>query len=231
MRPLIVDRCQPYIDGQAISEQQMLRYEVERGRIALALLKRKLGAERLQELLADETDETEREIEARGSPEGKFVLALTEVRVRGGTAEEFLAFFQHLVRTHDYERLDAGNPEHYVVAPTADGRLDVIENVGAWKLPQRFFVKLGEGAEAAPNPADVDPSYPILMAGRARTQKGEEVYRVLHQFGNTEDGFRAKLGIYFSAKAPPEQVQGHKWHLACEFTNWVNMYLAEQVPQ
>ena len=38
-------------------------------------------------------------------------------------------------------------------------------------------------------------------------------------------GFRARLGIYWPAKAQPEMIKGHQWHLACEFVNWTRMYV------
>jgi hypothetical protein len=50
-------------------------------------------------------------------------------------------------------------------------------------------------------------------------------WRVLHQFGDTPYGFRARLGIYWPAVAEPDMIKGHQWHLACEFVNWTRMYV------
>jgi hypothetical protein len=48
----------------------------------------------------------------------------------------------------------------------------------------------------------------------------------MHQFGDTASGFRARLGVYWPAAAPVELVEGHQWHLACEFNLWVKAYLS-----
>jgi hypothetical protein len=49
--------------------------------------------------------------------------------------------------------------------------------------------------------------------------------KVLHQFGDTAEGFRARLAIYWPVKADREMIKGHQWHLACEFVNWTKMYV------
>jgi hypothetical protein len=136
------------------------------------------------------------------------------------------------VQANDQEALGRACPEHYVVTPTGDGRMDVIETTGGYGLPTRFFVKLGEtGASSSPRPADVDPTYPLQMAGRAWLRSGQESGRVLHQFAETQGGFKAKLTIYFPAASPPGLVEGHRWHLACEFTNWVNLCIESRKPR
>ena len=54
---------------------------------------------------------------------------------------------------------------------------------------------------------------------------------MLHQFAETDTGFKAKLTIYFPAASAPEMIEGHRWHLACEFTNWVNLCIESQAGQ
>jgi hypothetical protein len=92
-------------------------------------------------------------------------------------------------------------------------------------LPSRFLVRLGNDVNAAPDPAAIDAAYPIRMTGYGYQMDGTESGGILQQFANTAEGFKAKLMIYFPAATPPELIEGHKWHLACEFTNWVNMFL------
>ncbi len=218
--------CRPTIKGKAVSEEELLRWEVERSRVALALLRRKLGVANLQALLKEETDESDREMQQSvRESHGKFTASSTELEVKGLKAEQFLAWFRERVQHNDQLAMGLACPEHYVVTPTDDGRLDVIETTGGYGLPDRFFVRLGEGASACPNPADIDPAYPQLWAGRAFLADGTEWGRVTHQFADTSDGFKAKLTIYFPEKAPTGLIEGHRWHLACEFTNWVNLCL------
>lgn len=223
--------CRPTIKGRPVSEEELLRWEVERSRVALALLRRKLGIEGLQQLLQEETAETDREMRQWVTESnGEWAVSMTEIEVAGLKSEQFLAWFRERVAENNQTAMGLACPEHYVVTPTADGRLDVIETTGGYGLPDRFLVKLGEGASACPNPDDIDPAYPMLWAGRATLLDGTEMVRVAHQFADTENGFKAKLTAYFPANAASGLIEGHCWHLACEFTNWVNLCI-EGLPE
>jgi hypothetical protein len=225
MLKITTAHCQPFIEGRAISEEEFLRWEVARSREALALLRKKLGIAGIQELLEEELGNSDRE-HARMSHEskGNWAASTTEIDVKGVSAGDFLQWFRERVQANDQSAMGRACPEHYVVAPTDDGRLDVIETTGGWGFPTRFFAKLGETAETAcPNPDDIDSSYPMKWAGRFTLRNGEENGRVLHQFMDTAGGFKAKLTIYFPAASPPGLIEGHRWHLAVEFTNWVTL--------
>ena len=54
-----------------------------------------------------------------------------------------------------------------------------------------------------------------------QTPDGTTIGHALHQFRETTDGFDALLAIYFPAAAPEEFIEGHRQHLAVEFTNWI----------
>ncbi len=216
--------AQTTINGKEVSEVDLLRWEVERSRVALALLRKKLGVAGLQELLKEETDESAAEMhEWASKSDGKWLASTTLIEVTGLKSEEFLGWFREKVGQNDQVAMGLACPEHYVVTPTEDGRLDVIETTGGYGLPDRFLVKLGEGATACPNAEDIDPDYPMLWAGRGHMLDGTEWGRVTHQFADTDKGFKAKLTIYFPAAAATGMIEGHRWHLACEFTNWVNL--------
>ena len=216
--------CRPTIKGKPVSEEELLRWEVERSRVALALFRRKLGVKGLQDLLEEETEQSDREMrQSARQSNGEWGVAITEIEVTGLKSEQFLAWFRERVAENNQTAMGLACPEHYVVTPTGDGRLDVIETTGGYGLPDRFLMKLGEDASACPNPDDIDPTYPTLWAGRGTLRDGTEMARVAHQFADTEDGFKAKLTVYFPANSPSGLLEGHCWHLACEFTNWVNL--------
>jgi hypothetical protein len=44
---------------------------------------------------------------------------------------------------------------------------------------------------------------------------------IRHQFRDHGDGFSARLTIEFPALTPGRIVRTHRWHLACEFSNWI----------
>jgi hypothetical protein len=154
---------------------------------------------------------------------GKWTGSITEIRVKGGSAEGFMKWFQERMIADDRQMMFDAHPEHYAVVRAPDGRVSILETIGGWKLPgliyARFTQDLEDAAEAP------DPALPVRMIGYLESEHGEARGRVLHQFGDTSYGFRARLGIYWPAEAEPDMIKGHQWHLACEFVNWSRMYI------
>jgi hypothetical protein len=220
------ESCPSYalIDGVEISELALLRYEVQRARIAAFLLYEKIGAQGVAALLKSEIatmEGIEREWVKRSA--GEWTGSITEIRVNGGSAGGFLEWFQERVASDDQAMMFNAHPEHYALVRAPDGRVSILETIGGWKLPgliyARFTQDEGDAAEA------LDPALPVRLIGHLVSEDGEARGRVLHQFGDTSYGFRARLGIYWPAKAEPDMIKGHQWHLACEFVNWTRMYI------
>jgi hypothetical protein len=115
------------------------------------------------------------------------------------------------------------HPEHYAVVREPDGRVSILETIGGWKLPGLIYARFTQDERDAAEA--LDAALPVRMIGHLESEDGEALGRVLHQFGDTSYGFRARLGIYWPAKAEPDMVKGHQWNLACEFVNWTRMYV------
>lgn len=59
-----------------------------------------------------------------------------------------------------------------------------------------------------------------------RTADGLAVGRLRHQFRNEGEGLSARLTIEFPALTPGPMIRGHQWHLASEFSNWLEAALS-----
>jgi hypothetical protein len=212
------------INGVALSEIDLLRWEVERARVAKALFLKHLGPDGTIALFEKELDESavvaKKWVEASG---GRLAPSITLFDVQGGKAAEFLSWLHERFASRDYELLNGSCPEHFALQPSKEGWMDVTETIGGWGLPIRFYV-VPTGLESD-GPDPIDPALPHRLIGRIRGLDGVEYGRVMHQFGDTASGFRARLGVYWPAAAPVELVEGHQWHLACEFNLWVKAYL------
>lgn len=91
--------------------------------------------------------------------------------------------------------------------------------LGASPLPSEFFIDY-EDVSSLVTPAS--PDYPIQIAGVARTHAGLAIGGVRHQFRNLpEGGFESWNTVEFPKLVPKRMVSGHRWHLACEFGNWI----------
>jgi hypothetical protein len=212
------------IDGFRISELDLLKYEVRRARAASALLYEKLSARRITELLGDEIASMKRTKDewVRGAA-GAWTGSITEIQVTGGSASGFLRWFQGRMAADDHAVMLDAHPDHFAILKEADGRVSILETTGGWKTPSLFYARFTQDARDA---ADVlEPSLPVRLIGYLESADGTAQGKVLHQFGDTAEGFQARLAIYWPVNADPEMIKGHQWHLACEFVNWTKMYV------
>ncbi|WP_409429440.1 hypothetical protein [Mycobacterium sp. SMC-11] len=192
-------------------------------RRALAALKAHLRHEQVVEMLS-------RELMITGAvskvgvalSRGRRALSSVEMVVNAGTAQGFVDWFMERHDADDQPAMLAANPDHYMITRLSDGRQDVIETTGGSPLPSHFMVTFGDTDDLI---IGVDDRYPVRFGGRCRLPGGTEIGAALHQFRDEKVGFSAKLGIEFPVTLPRRLIIGHHWHLACEFSNWVECYL------
>ena len=141
----------------------------------------------------------------------------TQLQVHGISAAEFVSYFMSI--TGDQPKLLAARPEHFVLAEAGDGPshvIRVVENLGRY-ISDFYITFTGEDQAVA----KLAPDYPTRMVGTVALADGTTIGHALHQFRETADGFDVLLAIYFPAAAPEEFIEGHRQHLAVEFTNWI----------
>ncbi|SKY84288.1 Uncharacterised protein [Mycobacteroides abscessus subsp. bolletii] len=205
------------IDGTEYTQDDIRRWELDRARAALALLKDRIGDAAMRELLSEDlrtADETMAALLAASA--GAWRAAVTEMEVDGITTERFLNWWQSRFTVADRAALLAANPEHYLADP-AGGVVEIIETIGSG--PLRFFLTFHDGVAIEDEGHD---TYPIRIGGTGRLADGTEICRVMHEFGDGPFGLRIRLTIQFPTHAPKHVFTGHQWHFACEFLNWAH---------
>src|SRR5699024_4552146 len=156
---------------------------------------------------------------AAAAAKDKRVQSSIKVRAPSGTAEEFAAWFNAESALHDSDAMLAACPDHYFIGEDDRGRQKVIETTGGAPLPSQFFIDYTDISSLATPSL---PEYPVQIAGVARTAKGVPIGGVRHQFRNLLDGgFEAWNTVEFPSNVGERIVNGHRWHLACEFGNWI----------
>ncbi|RPK61137.1 MULTISPECIES: hypothetical protein [unclassified Streptomyces] len=204
------------IDGTEYSPDDIRRWELDRARTALTLLKSRIGDELMRELLTEDLRAADRAMAPLpGASDGAWRSAVTEMEIDGIDADGFLTWWQGRLANADRGALLAANPEHYL-ADSADGVVEIIETIGSG--PLRFFLTFHEGVEIE---GEGHETYPVRIGGTGRLADGTEVARVMHEFGDGPRGLRIRLTIQFPASAPEHVFTGHQWHFACEFLNWL----------
>lgn len=136
--------------------------------------------------------------------------------VEGISLQEFMKVFQMMQA--DEGVLFASHPEHFATIVT-DEKIIGIEPFGAYGTPTLCKADVVKPDELGPQiQADIDASYPISMGGRAYLSDGViEINSPFHQLKPTENGFEAKLAVYWPEGVVDEIVEGHALHLAMEF--------------
>lgn len=231
------------IGGRAVARDEVLAWEarrlpkaagkiglpvpagdIARQRTAFADAKLALGADDIRRRLA--RDIRAAGLVARGTTRlsfGRRATSVCDLHVTGGSARAFVDWFTDDGRD-DYARsMIAANPDHFLIDTAPDGRQEVIETTGGSPLATQFFVDYDD---TSPLVTPRDPAFPVEAAGVARTEGGLAIGGVRHEFRDEAGGFHARLCVEFPWLTAPYLIAQHRWHLACEFSNWIEAAFA-----
>jgi hypothetical protein len=149
---------------------------------------------------------------------GRRRVSVVDLHVNGGSAAQFVDAFDGWTAASDEAAMLRACPDHFVIRTRGDGRQEVLETTGESPLATMFFVDY-ENVTSLVTP--IDPKFSHQVAGVARTSDGVPIGGVRHQFRDTDDGFHARLTVEFPMPTLARMIEGHRWHLACEFSNWI----------
>lgn len=234
------------IDDRRISRGEVLDWEAERAakvceklditsppeglverRQALVARKLELGHQDLERRLARELRVSFRSSRLMADlSRGRRRLCTVELSSLRGSAESIPAYYKAAMQTGDEAVLLAASPDHFLLFEGDDGVQQVIETTGGSPLASRIFL---DERDVTSVTTRADPEFPVQWVAVARGGvDGPPIGAIRHQFKDEGGGFRARLTIEFPAFIPPHLVKAHRWHLACEFSNWIEA--ANQVP-
>ncbi len=145
-------------------------------------------------------------------------FSVTELLVDRGSAKDFVEWLLERTERNDEVPMLAACPDHYLIRTNAEGAQEVIETTGGSPLVGRFLIDYQDLSSLRSVP---DPHYPCQIAGVAWADNGLALGGIRHQFRNEGFGFRARLLVEFPAMIMPGVVSAHRWHLASEFSNWI----------
>ena len=193
--------------------------ELDDTRQMLAVLKGQLGPDGIRTMMQSRCQRSQTAIKAvLALSRGRKKLCAIDLVADGIGAQGYVDWFMHTHESNDEAEMLAANPDHWLIRRAADGRQEVIETTGNSPLPSHFLINFDDDTRPALQP---DPTFPVQMIATARFPDGRIVGTVRHQFRDEGKGLRARLGIEFPRAFPGPLVRGHHWHLACEFSNWI----------
>ena len=200
---------------------------LEEQRALLVEAKAALGREAIAQRLRREVTWSDRVTRALARASGKHRrVSQIELVARGCTASRLPAWYRARAEADDEAAFLGACPDHHLFRPTAelDGQ-EVWETTGGSPIASRFFFTLGE-TDGLITPAD--SSYAVQMAGTARLADGTVIGGIRHQFRDEGDGMRARLTVELPWLIGPFAAAAHRWHLACEFSGWIEAVIADR---
>jgi hypothetical protein len=231
------------IAGHSVDRDQVLKWEDRRlrkvmrrldtgtaaqgiaaRRAALADHKLNLGHQRIESLMRQQLRLTVPGLGvlARLSA-GRRQFSTIELRVNAGSAEDFVAWWGDYVVTSTEGPLLAICPDHWIIRPGPNGGQEVVETTGGSPLASQLFIDYHDVGSLQ---STRDRRYDHQLAAAARHRDGTPIGGLRHQLRNTPTGFEMSLTAEFPALTPPHLVSGHRWHLACEFSNMIERSLS-----
>lgn len=233
------DQIQTWFGTKPISRAQVLAWETKRATKGLRKLgvpvpdadvvvlrktlleaKLALGREVMEQRLAREVKLSDRVTRAIARASGKRRrLSQIELLVPGAKADQLLSWYVAKAEADEEDAFLGACPDHHLFRPVEDPRgQEVWETTGGSPIASRFVVEVGatDGLVTA-----ADPTYPVQMAGTARLTEGTLIGGIRHQFRDENGGTRALLTVEFPWLIGPVGPSAHRWHLACEFSAWI----------
>lgn len=231
-----------FINGIEISRTKILEWEKQRAKKVLAKLrvkpsgddlstmrrqliqhKQNLGVDGIFKRLSFELDVSDitASLTALLSA-GKRRFSITELVSSHGSAEQFVSWFNEQSHSSNELPMIEAAPDHYIIRLRGDGSQEVVETTGGSPLVTRFYIDYNDISSLR---SHINPAYPLQIAGVARSRNGIVLGGVRHQFRDEGKGFRAHLLVEYPSLILPGIIKGHQWHLACEFSNWIEAYL------
>lgn len=148
---------------------------------------------------------------------GRRKVATTTLACETGAAELVPAWYSERFAAGDEVAMLAASPDHWLF-DARGGVEEVIETTGgAPAAVQMFF----DHDAASPIQTPHDPAFPVDWVAIARNARGTPIGGVRHQFLDRPDGFEVRLNVEFPVTTLPSMITAHCWHLACEFSNWI----------
>lgn len=181
-----------------------------------------LGSEEIMRRLRRDTRAADLIGRVQARISGRRRISRIEVDAPGGSAAEFAEFFQTATATSDEPAMLRACPDHFLIRMGPGGQ-EVLETNGGSPLAAFFVIDYDDVSSLVTTP---DPAFPLQIAGVARASDGTAIGGVRHQIRDTATGFQARLTVEFPLPTLPTMVSGHRWHLACEFSNWVEATLS-----
>ncbi|MEH3130142.1 MAG: hypothetical protein PGN27_09320 [Mycolicibacterium neoaurum] len=149
-------------------------------------------------------------------------ICVTELFVPDGSAKMFTDWFNDITISSNQYEMERACPDHFVLR-FLDGKQQVLETNGGSPFAASFTIDYDDVSSIT---TPIDPQFPYRLDGVAIGSSGAPIGSVRHQFRDLACGLHARLVVEFPLPMIWTVIRGHRWHLACEFSNWLEAAVA-----
>ncbi|MFC8730921.1 hypothetical protein ACFT5B_00485 [Luteimicrobium sp. NPDC057192] len=192
-------------------------FELFSARRALELLKRKLGRERLLELLDEEIAAGEAFLRGHlDRSAGEEATGTTTLRARGITSAEFGAWLGAAFAREDV--MLAGHPEHWSIHAEPGKDVNIVETLDEYVCS--FFMRPWDDSRTRQQELP-GAGAPSARRSHMLLADGTVIGSIANAFEDEPDGFTARLSVTLPATCSPGVIDQHLEHFAVEFRKWI----------
>jgi len=200
-------------------------FELFSARRALELLKRKLGRERILELLQEEIAAGDAFLRGHlDRSDGEEATGTTTLRARGISAAEFGAWLGAAFARDDV--MLAGHPEHYSIHAEPGQNVNIVETLDEYVCS--FFMRPWDDSVIVAQELPIESRGTAVRRSHMLLADGTVVGSIANAFDEEPDGFTARLSVTLPATCAPAVIDQHLEHFAVEFRSWIRRAAAER---
>ena len=193
-------------------------FELFSARRALGLLKRKLGRDRLLELLSDEIAAGDAFLRSHlERSTGEEATGTTTLRAHGISAAEFGAWLGAAFARED--AMLAGHPEHYAIHAEPGQNVNIVETLDQYVCS--FFMRPWDDSDVVDQELPHAGERPTGRRSHMLLADGTVVGSIANAFKEEADGFTVRLSVTLPATCAPQAIEQHLEHFAVEFRTWI----------
>ncbi|BAK30183.1 MULTISPECIES: hypothetical protein [Streptococcus] len=213
----------PKVNGKAICLESLPKQSLQDLKEGLAQFREDMGRQKILEIYADDLKKGDvmwHDFAQKSAYRKNLKIGEVEVETHGITLEQFLLFNQSLAKKNNLYLPSTIHPEHYYFEAGPHESQIIIERFGQYKYPVFLSLEQPDKDDTfKPVPLDQDTVFTMRGVTRLMSDKSDTKIVGMHQFKQSKDGMKVKLGVYLPEAVPDEMVSGHQWHLMVEFLN------------
>ncbi len=211
------------LEGEWLSSEAVDKLDLKKAKKALGQTKENIGRSNLRRLYEKElksSDEEWKKIAENSTAKKNLKPVYVDAEIKGISLHQFVISNHEIAKINNLKLPSEIHPEHYSSEMGVGGTRISMERIGLQENPAWIFSEVAKDGYYPVKP-DADTELSMVWYNKLMSDKSDMKVVGMHQFKQTEDGMKAKLGMFFPEAAPAEMLAEEQWHMIIEFNNLI----------